>query len=139
MSRARIGSKRWNDPVSDEDGTRILVSRFRPRGVSKAKETWDEWHRELAPSEPLHAAYYGKLGVEITFDQYRGRFLEEMRVQQGWIEQLARRVARGERLTLLCSSACTDPARCHRTLVIELVERALNQAGEPPADRSASR
>lgn len=129
---ARVGSKRWNDPVSQDDGTRILISRFRPRGLPKGEETWSEWHKELAPSEPLHAAYYGKLGVEITFEQYRAAFLDEMRRREGFVEELARRVGRGERLTLLCSSACTDPRLCHRTLVIELVEQVL-------AERSRSR
>lgn len=121
MATYDIGSKRWNDPARDDDGTRILIARFRPRGVAKANETWVEWHRELSPSEGLHAAYYGKLGVEITWDQYRTKFLEQMRGQEMHIEALARRVLRGEKLTLLCSNACIDPARCHRTLVIELV------------------
>lgn len=124
-----IGSKRWNDPVDvAADGTRILISRFRPRGVPKAKETWVEWHRELAPSEPLHAAYYGKLGAPITWEQYRARFLEEMeQTATMHIEALADRVRRGERITLLCSSACTDASRCHRTLVIQMVERLLER------------
>jgi uncharacterized protein YeaO (DUF488 family) len=120
-----IGSKRWNDPVHDDDGTRILVSRFRPRGVAKEKETWHEWHRELSPSEPLHAAYYGKLGVAITWEQYRRKFLEEMEQQTMHIDALALRVQRGERITLLCSNACTDASKCHRTLVIGLVKEAM--------------
>jgi uncharacterized protein YeaO (DUF488 family) len=124
----RIRHKRWNDAVDDEDGTRILLSRFRPRGVAKSKETWTEWHRELSPSEPLHAAWYGKLGVTITFAQYKARFLEEMKEQQGWIDALADRVRRGETVTLLCSSACVDPAHCHRTLIKALIEEAVEGA-----------
>ena len=120
-----IGSKRWNDPVDDDDGTRILIARFRPRGVAKHKETWSEWHRELAPSEPLHAAYYGKLGVAITWEQYRTKFLAEMQAQTMHIDALALRVQRGERVTLLCSNACTNAAKCHRTLVIALVRDAI--------------
>lgn len=126
-ARWHIGSKRWNDPVSDDDGTRILVSLFRPRGVPKSGESWDEWHRELAPSKPLHAAWYGKLGIELSFEQYRKRFLEEMKVKDGFIEELARRVARSERITLLCSSACTDARHCHRTLLIELIDGELRR------------
>jgi hypothetical protein len=42
---------------------------------------------------------------------------------KGGIDELARRIVRGERITLLCSSACTDPARRHRTL-IALVQQA---------------
>jgi hypothetical protein len=42
---------------------------------------------------------------------------------QVWrIRDLARRAAAGETITLLCSSACDDPARCHRTLLARLVE-----------------
>ncbi len=122
-----IGSKRWNDPAHDDDGTRILVSRFRPRGVAKAYEAWVEWHRELSPSEPLHAAYYGKLGVAITWEQYRSKFLEEMQQQTMHIDALALRVERGERITLLCSNACADATKCHRTLVIGLVTEALTR------------
>ena len=126
MARQDIGSKRWNDPPRSSDGTRILVARFRPRGVVKADETWVEWHRELSPSPALHAAYYGKLGIEITWEQYQSTFLQQMRAQQMHIEALALRVGRGEKITLLCSSACTDAARCHRTLVIALVNGVVN-------------
>ena len=38
-------------------------------------------------------------------------------------------VAAGETVTLLCSSACTDPARCHRTLLASLVTAAATRAG----------
>jgi hypothetical protein len=50
--------------------------------------------------------------------------------QQAAIAALAERVRAGETITLLCSSACTDPAKCHRTLLGELIERA---ARGPPA------
>jgi len=40
------------------------------------------------------------------------------------IRALAARAAGGETITLLCSSACTDPAHCHRTLLARLIERA---------------
>jgi hypothetical protein len=39
------------------------------------------------------------------------------------IRELGERLRRGERITLLCSSACVDPARCHRTLLAAIVER----------------
>ena len=47
-----------------------------------------------------------------------------------WIDGFAERVRRGETLTLLCSSACTDEARCHRTLVKAMIEQAA--APKPP-------
>jgi hypothetical protein len=42
------------------------------------------------------------------------------------IRDLARRSAGGETITLLCSSACTDPERCHRTLLAGLLARAAS-------------
>jgi len=37
------------------------------------------------------------------------------------LRDLARRLASGESITLLCSAACTDPERCHRTLLAALL------------------
>jgi len=116
-----VRTKRWNDPAAPDDGTRILVCRYRPRGVRKADETWDEWQKELAPSRELHAAYYGKHGPPIGWAAYRRRYLAEMKSQKGAIAALAERVRAGEAITLLCSSACVDPTHCHRTLLARLV------------------
>ena len=40
-------------------------------------------------------------------------------------------------VTLLCSSACTDPAQCHRTLLKELIERELAPELHSPAEKPA--
>lgn len=120
----KIKTRRWNDPVEPDDGARILVTRYRPRGVRKEDERWDAWIKELAPSVALHAAVYGKSGPPISWDEYRKRYLAEMESQDYRILGLAQQVAAGERITLLCSSACTDAARCHRTLLAELILRA---------------
>jgi hypothetical protein len=47
--------------------------------------------------------------------------------QQESIAILAEKVAEGKTLTLLCSSACTDAAHCHRTLLKQLIEERLAQ------------
>jgi len=117
-----IKTKRWNDPAEPDDGFRLLVCRYRPRGLPKADETWDAWCAALGPSRALHADYYGKHGPPLAWDEYRRRYLDEMKSQGDKIEELARRVAAGETITLLCSSACLDPAKCHRTLLKGLIE-----------------
>lgn len=122
-----ILTRRWNDPAGATDGLRVLVSRYRPRGVRKADETWDLWFPDLGPSQALHAAFYGKTGEPIGFEEYRARYLAEMGAQTKLIESLARRVAEGETVTLLCSSACEAAERCHRTLLAELVARAVRR------------
>lgn len=120
-----IKTKRWNDPAEPDDGTRILVCRYRPRGLRKELETWNEWQKDLAPSKALHAEFYGKHGPPITWEEYRRKYLAEMREQTESIEHLAVRVAGGESITLLCSSACADPTHCHRTLLRRLIEERL--------------
>jgi uncharacterized protein YeaO (DUF488 family) len=118
-----VRTRRWNDPGRPDDGARILVCRYRPRGVRKERETWDEWWKELGPSAALHAAAYGKGQPAIDFAEYRRRYLAEMAEPRArfYVRALSARVADGEALTLLCSSACTDESRCHRAILRELV------------------
>jgi uncharacterized protein YeaO (DUF488 family) len=124
-SAMKLKTRRWNDPGAADDGTRILICRYRPRALPKADETWDEWQRDLGPSVELHAAFYGKGGRKpLTWAQYEKRYLSEMRTQRERIAALAARARAGETLTLLCSSACTDETHCHRTLLRGLIERA---------------
>lgn len=119
-----IHTRRWNDPGRPDDGLRVLICRYRPRGVPKAKETWDVWKKQLGPSVELHADYYGKHGPPIGWAAYQKRYLAEMKAQKDEIRALAEKVKAGETVTLLCSSACTDEARCHRTLLRRLIESA---------------
>jgi uncharacterized protein YeaO (DUF488 family) len=121
----RLATKRWNDPLEPADGYRVLVCRYRPRGVRKEDETWDVWLPELGPSRELHADYYGKHGAPIGWTEFRSRYLAEMRGQTEVMASLAKRAARGEKVTLLCSSACANPEKCHRTLLKDLVEARL--------------
>lgn len=121
-----IRTRRWNDPVEEGDGFRLLVTRYRPRGVPKADETWDAWENDLGPSIELHAQAYGKGGrTEITWEVYRQRYLREMLAQKQKIEELAKRVAEGQTITLLCSSQCVREDRCHRSLLKGLIEREV--------------
>jgi uncharacterized protein YeaO (DUF488 family) len=125
-----LHTRRWSDPACPDEGLRVLVCRFRPRGVRHQDETWDTWLKDLGPSPELLAAYQGKRGRSIGWPAYRERYLAEMAKQGELIAELAARLGRGEDLTLVCSSACTDPARCHRTLLAELIERSA-----PPRHR----
>ncbi|GAC1344196.1 MAG: DUF488 domain-containing protein [Myxococcales bacterium] len=119
-----IRTRRWDEPALPDDGLRVLITRYRPRGLPKAQETWELWLKELAPSVELHAAAYGKGQPAISFDEYARRYLAEMGTQGRLIESLGRQLKEGGTVTLLCSSACTDPLRCHRTLLSRLVEEA---------------
>lgn len=129
-------TKRWNDPVAEGDGFRLLICRYRPRGVKKEGEPWDAWCPALSPSPGLHAAAYGKSGEPpLPFAEYERRFLAEMESRGYWITGFAERVRAGETMTLLCSSACVDAGRCHRTIVKRLIEEAAFPPPPPSLPR----
>jgi uncharacterized protein YeaO (DUF488 family) len=96
--------------------------------LAKADETWDVWMPDLAPSKALHAAAYAKVGLGISWEIYRTRYLAEMRQQTKPIADLSQRVGNGETITLLCSSQCDRESRCHRSLLKELIERQVKLA-----------
>ena len=120
-----VKTKRWNDPSEADDGLRVLVCRFRPRGLPKGAETWNFWKPELGPSKELLADYHGKGRLQTGWTEYRSRYLKEMLRQKAPIQDLANRVMNGQIITLLCSAACEREARCHRSLLKFLIERKI--------------
>jgi uncharacterized protein YeaO (DUF488 family) len=123
-----IKTRRWNDPREPDDGVRILVCRYRPRALPKKDETWDLWWKQLSPSVELHADIYGKHGDPIPWDEFRRRYLQEMEAETETLGVLVEKLREGKTFTLLCSSACADPSRCHRTLLKELLEQLAASA-----------
>ncbi|MCG5055123.1 MAG: DUF488 family protein [Myxococcales bacterium] len=118
-----VRTRRFNDPAEPDDGYRLLVTRYRPRGVSKSEESWDDWWPHLGPSRDLHAAFWGKNGAPpLDFATYEHRFLQEMQAQTFHLRALIHRHKAGETITLLCSSACSDESRCHRSILRRLIE-----------------
>lgn len=53
MVVADIRTKRVYEPATPDDGTRVLVDRLWPRGLSKDKAQLDLWAKEVAPSTGL--------------------------------------------------------------------------------------
>lgn len=119
-----IKTRRWSVPGEADDGLKILITRYRPRALPKAKETWDVWMRDLGPSPELLKAYQGKGVTPISLDEYRVRYLDEMKAQAPKIAELAARVDKGETITLLCSRDCIIEQACHRSVLRELIEAA---------------
>jgi uncharacterized protein YeaO (DUF488 family) len=99
------------DPRSKDDGFRVLVMRYWPRGVKK--ERIDEWYRDLGTSRELIKAW--KSG-QITWSQFKRRYIAELGDQnkQRLIRQLGQ-LAKKKKITLLCS--CRETNRCHRTIL----------------------
>jgi len=105
------------DPKSKDDGLRVLVMQYWPRGVKKEKI--DVWYRDLATSKELIKTW--KAG-KITWTQFRTRYLADLKEEhkRALLRELAKR-AKLEKITLLCG--CRDPDRCHRVILKEQIEK----------------
>jgi uncharacterized protein YeaO (DUF488 family) len=55
MHEVRV--RRAYDEPTPDDGTRVLVDRIWPRGLSKAAAGFDEWRKDVAPSTALRKWY----------------------------------------------------------------------------------
>ena len=55
--KAKVQVRRVYDPPARGDGTRVLVDRLWPRGLTKTKADLDEWCKEVAPSTELRKWY----------------------------------------------------------------------------------
>lgn len=57
MRVQRVRAARVYDAPGPEDGTRVLVDRLWPRGLSKDKAHVDLWLKDIAPSKELRGWY----------------------------------------------------------------------------------
>lgn len=114
-------------PASRDDGRRILVTRFYPRGVKR--EWFDEWRRELAPSAKLLKQHKD---MTISEDEFIRGFLAEMNSTESRrvIEDLKSR-SHSFTITILCYEP--DGALCRRYFLREIVRdmRKLNDPFKP--------
>jgi uncharacterized protein YeaO (DUF488 family) len=70
--------KRIYEPMSADDGYRVLVDRLWPRGISKEKAHIDEWLKEIAPSDALRKQFHGQAETWKEFvAAYRRELKEE--------------------------------------------------------------
>ena len=105
------------DAAEESDGERILVTRYWPRGIAKARLNAAEWVREVAPSKGLLEDWKAS---RISWDEYTARYREEMLAQEAAVAALRRKARKGT-ITLLCYEREGDP-HCHRYLLKELID-----------------
>ncbi len=111
--------KRAYDSAEPADGCRVLVDRLWPRGVSRERAKLDEWDKALAPSAELRRWFDHR---PERFDEFRRRYLDELRHQRPRLAELRRRAREGT-LTLVYSAR--DP-KCNQALVLaEALKRGL--------------
>jgi uncharacterized protein YeaO (DUF488 family) len=100
IAAANVRLKRAYEPKAPSDGTRILIDRLWPRGVSKAAAAVDLWIKEIAPSTELRK-WFGH--DPARWDEFRRRFAGELREHGKELRDLRNRARRGP-VTLVYSA-----------------------------------
>jgi len=131
-----ITIKRIYEPASRKDGTRVLIDRLWPRGLTKAQAGIDEWLRDLAPSKELRRWYHSQ---PEQWTAFRKKYLKELQqpAVQNALQQLYELSRQKRRLTLLFASR--NETRNNATVLQELLEGARKPpTGTGPAAAQAS-
>lgn len=92
-----IQCKRAYDEVSPDDGTRVLVDRLWPRGVSKEEAALDAWHKKVAPSDELRKWFDHDPD---KWDEFCQRYHEELDEKEEVVDTLQEEAEEGT-LTLV--------------------------------------
>ena len=100
IAAKNVQLKRAYEPRAAADGTRILIDRLWPRGVSKAQAAIDHWMKDVAPSTELRK-WFGH--EPARWNEFRRRYAEEVRRNAELFSQL-RALARAGPITLVYSA-----------------------------------
>ena len=117
-----IRLKRAYDPADAADGYRVLIDRLWPRGVSKAQAKLDDWEKALAPSAELRQ-WFGH--DPDRFDEFRRRYIEELRGERARLAALRRRAREG---TLTLVYAAHDSQHNDAVVLGDVLRRGLPNA-----------
>jgi uncharacterized protein YeaO (DUF488 family) len=116
MNPIRI--KRIYEPPWTSDGTRILVDRLWPRGITREEARIDAWIKEAAPSDALRRWYSHD---PKKWPLFRTRYLTELQ-QNPAAAELRNRAREANTMTLLFASK--DAARNNAIVLREFLEGA---------------
>jgi uncharacterized protein YeaO (DUF488 family) len=102
MPRPRVRVGRVYDARTAEDGTRVLVDRLWPRGLTKSRADLDEWCKQIAPSTALRRWYGHEPNRSAEFGRrYRNELAEPERAAA---LQHLRELAQQRPITLLTAT-----------------------------------
>jgi uncharacterized protein YeaO (DUF488 family) len=125
--------RRVYEPVSADDGQRVLVDRLWPRGLSKEAAHLDAWDKDVAPSTELRR-WYGHQPER--FAEFRRRYADELREPER-AKTLAQLNEAAKRGTVTLLTATKDAAHSEAAVLAEQLRAgAAGQAQPGPASQA---
>ena len=100
ISTDNVKLKRAYEPPAADDGTRILIDRLWPRGITKKLAAIDQWMKGISPSTELRK-WFGH--DPARWDEFRRRYTREVHKNSDLLDQL-RTLARHGPITLVYSA-----------------------------------
>lgn len=109
--------RRVYDSPEPDDGTRVLVDRLWPRGLSKAVARIDEWPKGLTPSAELRRWYHAGEG---SYEEFARRYEAELDAPEAArLLERVRELAAAGPVTLL--TAVKEPEGSHAGVLLRLL------------------
>ena len=100
---AAIRLKRAYDKPSPDDGTRILVERLWPRGLTKERAALDLWFKDVAPSPDLRRWFKHD---PARWEEFQNRYRAELGQNREIVDDLRQKCREG---TVTFVYAASDP------------------------------
>lgn len=128
MKMYPIRIKRAYEKADPDDGARILVDRYWPRGVSKERANLDSWAKEVCPSTGLRKWFDHR---EDRFTEFTDKYLEELNGSEeakAWRQSVIDGLRHGS--VTLVYGAKSEKIN-HARVLKAWVEEALNEKVEP--------
>jgi uncharacterized protein YeaO (DUF488 family) len=116
--------KRIYDPVSPDDGKRIYIDRLWPRGLKKSEALFDEWLKDISPSDELRK-WFGHDPAK--WNEFKKRYKKELEEKNELLVKLRHEAHKGT-ITLLYSAKDTE--HNNAVTVLEVLGSALRRS--PP-------
>ena len=129
---------RLGSPRVPGEGLRLGTVRRPPRGVPKAQQAsrdfYDLWLPDLAPSAPLVKQGLAA-STDRAFRSFARRYRAEMKRPEV-VRLLALLAALSHGADFSVGCYCADQARCHRSLLRELLAEHGAEFAAPPSSRA---
>jgi len=118
--------KRAYEKPSASDGTRVLVDRLWPRGITKTAAALDAWLKDIAPSNDLRRWFHAS---PMQWAAFRKKYLAELATPAASkaLERLYKLAGNSRQLTLVFSSSNLE----HNNAVV--LKQLLEGMRKPPS------
>lgn len=117
----QVKLKRAYEAASQSDGTRILVDRMWPRGISKEKAKIDLWLKDLAPSKELRK-WFGH--DPDKWKEFQDKYFQELENNQDQVKTLIEQVRQGP-VTLVYSAK--DPEHNNAVVLKKYLHKMVEE------------